>query len=80
MSVVGAEDWEAMALSGTSRVLSTALQNKNFPQTCWMNFFPWLSRRGAVEDVFAYCFVAPYCTGVWGEVDFGDIVRGAERW
>ena len=56
-----------MALIGNSSVLSTALpRNKNFPQTFWINFFPFLSSSGAADGCVAYCFLAPYMMGAVG--------------
>ena len=50
VSSVGLADCEAIALMGHNSVESTARpRNRNFPQTCWMNFLPCLSREGAVE-------------------------------
>ena len=67
ISSVGLDDCDAMALIGHNNVLSTALPRKrNFPHTCWMNFFPLASNRGAVDDSVAYCFLAPYLMGMLG--------------
>ena len=48
-----------------SAVNSSAVEQK-FSTNLLDELFPWLSRMGAVEGVFAYCFVAPYCIGVCG--------------
>ena len=72
VSCVGLADCEAMALMGQSRVGSTAQQGKrNSPQTCWMNFSPFLSSGGDVKASLAYCFLAPYIMG---------LVRNGECW
>eukprot|EP00956_Cyclotella_meneghiniana_P032357 scaffold88507_cov102-Cyclotella_meneghiniana.AAC.1 len=40
-------DWDAMALIGAKRVLSTARpRNRNFPHTCCTNFLPFASSLG----------------------------------
>jgi hypothetical protein len=58
--MVGLDDFDAMALIGQSRVLSTALpRNKNLPHTCWMNRLALLSNSGAFNSCVAYCFFAP---------------------
>ena len=60
MYSVGVADWDVMALIGHRRVESTAWpRNKNLPHTCWMKYFPFLSRSGAVDDWVVYCFFAP---------------------
>ena len=62
VSVVGADDCDAMALMGQSSVLSTARpRNRNMPHTCWMNFLVLASTSGADDFCVAYCFLAPYC-------------------
>ena len=45
-----ATDWDAMALIWKRTLLSMARpRNENLPQTCWMNFFFFLSSGGAVN-------------------------------
>ncbi len=64
MSSVGLDDWDAMALIGQRRVLSTALpSNKNLPHTCWMKCLDLLTNSGAFNSRLAYCFLAPYWIG-----------------
>ena len=55
VSSFGFADCDAMALIGQSSVLLTALpRNKNFPQTCWTNFFHFLSSSGAEDGCVAF--------------------------
>ena len=64
---VGFADCDAMALIEHKRVLSTARpRNRNFPHTCWMNFFVLASTNGDVAACFAYCTLAPYMIGAHG--------------
>ena len=61
VSSVGAACSDAITDSGASNVLSIACpKNKNFPVTCWTNFFPFASRLGDSLGVFTYCTVAPH--------------------
>ena len=56
-----------MALIGHRSVLSTALpRNKKFPQTCWVNFFLFLSSSGDADGCFAYFVLVPYMMGALG--------------
>ncbi len=64
MSSVGLDDFEAMALIGQRRVLSTALpRNKNLPHTCQMNRLALSSNNVAFDSCVVYCFFAQYCIG-----------------
>jgi hypothetical protein len=64
---VGFADCDAMALIGHRRVLSTARpRNRNFPHTCWMNFFDLESTVGDFTACFSYCTFDPYMIGVHG--------------
>ncbi len=59
MSSVGLDDWDAVALIGQRRVLSTGLpRNKNLPHTCWMNRLALSSNSSAFDSCAAYCFLA----------------------
>ena len=67
VSSVGVADCDVMALIEHIIVLSTALpRNKHFSQTCWINFFPFLSSSGAADGCVAYSFLAPYMMGACG--------------
>ena len=48
-----------------SAVNSSAVEQE-FSTNLLDELFSVAVEEGAVEDVFAYCFVAPYCTGVCG--------------
>ncbi len=64
---MGFSDCDAMALIGHSSVLSTARpRNRNFPHTCWMNFFVLASTDFDFYAGFAYCTLAPYMIGAHG--------------
>ena len=43
------------------------LMKRNFPHTCWMNFLSFLSSKGMVDSIVAYCLRAPYLIGVEGK-------------
>ncbi len=65
MSSICLDDYNAMALIGQRRVLSTALlRNKNFPHTCWMNRLALSSNSRVSDSCVAYCFFVPYYLGV----------------
>ena len=71
MSSNGVAYCESIALIGHNTVLSTACpRNRNFPQTCWMNFLPFLLRSGAVDGGVAYWFL---CHRWLGHLDIAGV-------
>ena len=66
--MVGLANCETMALMGQRSVgLLVRPRKRNFLQTCWMNFLPFVSRGGDLEGTLAYCVLAPYLMGTLGK-------------
>ena len=75
MVCVSWADCDAIALVGQSKVGLTARPRKrNFPHSCGMNVLPFLSSKGAVDSIVAYCLRTTYLIGGRGrERDVGHV-------